>query len=91
MQMMKVELRRPKKILFATDASAGAESAAKCAELITNRFGAALVVLHVLESVSYPTELLGEGLLNQPSRRDIAFEEIHNVVSRVLRRCSRRS
>ena len=84
MQMMKVELRRPKKILFASDASAGAETAAKCAELITNRFGAALVVLHVLESVSYPTELLGEGLLNQPSRRDIAFEEIHNVVSRVL-------
>lgn len=84
MQMMKVELRRPKKILFASDASAGAETAAKCAELITNRFGAALVVLHVLESVSYPTELLGEGLLHQPSRRDIAFEEIHNVVSRVL-------
>lgn len=84
MQLMKIELRRPKKILFATDGSEGAENAAQCAKLIANRFGAALIVLHVLEPVSYPTELLGSGLLNEPSRRDIAFDDIRAVVGRTL-------
>jgi nucleotide-binding universal stress UspA family protein len=41
-------------------------------------------VLHVLEPVSYPTELLGEGLLNEPTRRDLALEQIRGAVGRTF-------
>ena len=68
---MRNDLCRPKTILFPVDMSEHSASAAGLVSALVRRFDSRVVVLHVVEPVDYPIELLGGAMFDARSRTDV--------------------
>ena len=83
---MRIELSRPRTILFPVDLSAHSKGAAALVSVVAERFDSRVVVLNVLEPVDHPFEMFSGGMIETRSLAEVAREKVTGCIREELPR-----
>jgi nucleotide-binding universal stress UspA family protein len=81
---MGTELVPPRTIVFPVDLSPHSRGAAALVSMLAQRFSSRVIVLHALEPIGHPFEMLSGGMLETRSRAEVAHEKVAACIQEAL-------